>query len=156
MTREHLLPVYQETLPRMRALAGRYLHNDSSDVEDVLQDVFLQAWLHCESLREDTRCGGWLLRITTNTCLTYLRRAKRRTLCDTAPADAAEDVYARMMEHLAVESVLEPLSPAARQVVWLHDLEGYPMREVARKMRRPESTLRMVLYRARAKLRRSS
>lgn len=153
MTRDELLFVYQEELPRLRSLAKKHMGYYSSDIEDVLQDVFLQAWLHCDSLREDHRCAGWLMRITTNTCVTYLRRIGSCTLYDELPTDNMEDAYARMMTRLMMEDAMAHLSPAARKMVRLHDFEGYPVREVAQRMRKPEGTVKSVLYRARARMR---
>ena len=155
MTRDELLLIYQEELPRLRSLVRRRMGSASPDVDDVLQDVFLQAWLHCEMLREDSRCVRWLMRIAANTCMTYLRRSSRCTPCDELPVAETEDVYARMMARLTIEDAMTRLSPAVKQMVWLHDLEGYPLREVAYRMRKPESTVRSSLYRARMKIKNS-
>ena len=149
MTRDELLRVYQAELPRLRSLVRRRMGSASPDVDDVLQDVFLRAWLHCGMLREDSRCAGWLTRIAANTCVTYLRRSKRCMPCGELPATGTEDVDVRVVARLTVEDAMTRLSPAARQVVWLHALEGYPIKEVAHRMRRPESTVRSSLYRAR-------
>ena len=137
----------------MRKVVRQYLGFASPDMDDVLQDVFLQAWLHCETLREDSCCAGWLMRITANTCVSYLRRAKRDVPCDVLVPDEPDDGYARLMTRLMMEDALAHLSPSAKQVVWLHDLEGYPMREVARRMHRPENTVKSVLHRARLTMR---
>ena len=153
MTRDALLAVYQTELPRLRSVARRHLGGGSPDVEDVLQDVFLQAWLHCGALREDSCCAGWLFRMTANTCRTHLKRARHATPCDLPPVEESEDIYTRMMARLTMEDVLARLSPPVRQVVRLHAIEGYPLREVARRLQRPESTIKSALYRARSAMR---
>lgn len=154
MTRDEMALVYQEELPRMRSLVRQRMGGSSPDVDDVLQDVFLQAWLRCEMLREDSRCAGWLMRIAANTCVTYLRRSRRCTPCDELPAAETEDVSTRVIARLTMEDAMTRLSPAVKQVVWLHVLEGYSLREVARRMHKPESTVRASLYRARVKIKR--
>ena len=153
MTRDELLLIYQAELPRLRSLVKQRMGGSSPDVEDVLQDVFLRAWLHCETLREDSRCAGWLMRIATNTCVTYLRHAKRCTPCDTLPATETEDVTLRVVARLTIQDAMARLSPVVRQAVWLHDLEGYPLREVAHRMHKPESAVKSSLYRARVLMR---
>ena len=155
MTRDELLLVYQAKLPRMRSLVEQRLGRSSPDVDDVLQDVFLQAWLHCEMLREDSRCAGWLMRIAANTCVTYLRRSKRCSPCDELPVAETEDVNIRVVARLTMEDAMTRLSPAVKQVIWLHNLEGYPIKEVAHRMRKPESTVRSALHRARMMMRNS-
>lgn len=152
MERDALLPFYEAQLPRMRRLAGRYLGYASPDIDDVLQDVFLQAWLHCGTLREDSRCAGWLLRMTANACVTFLRHARFSTPCALPPEGEAEDVYARMMDRLTIEEIMVRLTPSARRVVEMHHIEGYSLREVAGRLRRPESTVKSTFYRAKALL----
>ena len=154
MTRDELLGVYQAELPRLRSLVRKRLGYGSPEVEDILQDVFVQAWLHCDALREDGCCAGWLMRIAAHACVTYLRRSGRCVPCDELPAMEMEDAYACMMARLTAEDAIAPLSASARRVVWLHDLEGYPLREVARRMNKPENTIKSALYRARAQMRR--
>ena len=154
MTRDELLKVYQAELPRLRSLVGRHLGYGSPEVEDILQDVFVQAWLHCDALREDRCCAGWLTRIAAHDCITYLRRSRRCVPCEELPAVETEDGCARMMAWLTAKEAIAPLSASARRIVWLHDLEGYPLREIAQRMNKPENTIKSVLYRARAQMRR--
>ena len=153
MTRDELLAVYQAELPRLRSLIRKHLDYGSPDVEDILQDVFVQAWLHCDTLREDSRCAGWLMRIAANTCVTYMRRSQFSLSCDKLPERQTEDAYAPMMARIMLEDTIARLSPSAVRVVRMHDLEGYSLREVAHRMRKPESTVKSALYRARAMMR---
>ena len=153
MNRDTLLNVYQSQLPHMRRLARQYLGFSSPDVEDVLQDVFLKAWLHCDTLRDDDRCAWWLMRMTANACVSFLRHAKRSILLNTLPKDDTEDVYTRMIARLTLENALSRLTPSARQVVRLHTIEGYPLREVARRLSKPENTIKTAMRRARTVMR---
>lgn len=138
----------------MHSLVRQRMGRSSSDVDDVLQDVFLQAWLHCETLREDSRCAGWLMRIAANTCATYLRRSERYPLYDELPVTEMEDVSIRVVARMMMEDAMARLTPTVQQAIWLHDLEGYPLKEIAYRMRKPEGTVKSALYRARATLRR--
>jgi RNA polymerase sigma-70 factor (ECF subfamily) len=54
---------------------------------------------------------------------------------------------------IALETALESLSPTARAVVWLHDVEGYTHREIAAAMGKTASFSKSQLARAHEKLR---
>ncbi|WP_308201334.1 sigma-70 family RNA polymerase sigma factor [Carbonactinospora thermoautotrophica] len=49
-----------------------------TDAEDLVQETFLRAWRHRESLQGGPGLRAWLYRIATNTCLDALRRSSRR------------------------------------------------------------------------------
>ena len=49
---------------------------DHDEADDILQNVFLKAWLSLESFRGDSKLSTWLYRITMNECLDFLREQK--------------------------------------------------------------------------------
>ncbi|MEG0504888.1 MAG: sigma factor [Raoultibacter sp.] len=49
--------------------------------EDVLQNAYLKAWLHSDSLRIEANYLAWLNRIVYTECMSYLRSRKRQPLC---------------------------------------------------------------------------
>ena len=51
---------------------------DHDEADDILQNVFLKAWLSLESFRVDSKLSTWLYRITMNECLDFLREQKER------------------------------------------------------------------------------
>lgn len=73
-------------LRRSLALAHRVLGN-AADAEEVVQDAFLQVWLHAGNWRGNGALfSTWLYRIVVNRCLDYRRRRAF------APLDDAADV----------------------------------------------------------------
>lgn len=153
MTRDALTPVYEAELPRLRRIAAQYLGAASPDVEDVLQDVFLQAWLHCDNLRDDGRCPCWLGRMTANACRTLLRRSRRFVPLEDTWLRSEDDVFAQMAARLSLEYALASLTPKDRQLMRLYAMENRSMREIARQMRKPEGTVKSAIHRARLALR---
>lgn len=51
---------------------------DHDDADDLTQEVFIKIHKHIESFREDSQLYTWIYRITTNECLSFLQRKKRR------------------------------------------------------------------------------
>lgn len=45
--------------------------------DDLIQDIFLQAWQNLEHLKDPKAFGGWLMTIARNRCLNELRKQKK-------------------------------------------------------------------------------
>lgn len=56
----------------------RKMSIDHDEADDILQEVFVKAWLSLESFRGDSKLSTWLYRITVNECLDFLREQKER------------------------------------------------------------------------------
>ncbi|HAC21349.1 MAG: RNA polymerase sigma factor [Tannerellaceae bacterium] len=54
------------------------------DADDLLQNVFLKAWLSLETFRGESKLSTWLYRIAVNECITFLnkQRAKNNVSID--------------------------------------------------------------------------
>jgi RNA polymerase sigma-70 factor (ECF subfamily) len=127
--------------------------------EDVSQNAFIYALERIDDCRDPARFGAWLRQIVRSQAKNYLRHARvRRTeqlLDDTAvteaesPVDAAErsDLRMRLLKALST------LPEAQREVVLLHDLEGWTHDEISERMRIPSGTVRSHLHFARRQLR---
>src|SRR5215204_4329997 len=51
---------------------------DHDDADDLTQEVFIKIHKHLESFREDSQLYTWIYRISTNECLTFLQKKKRK------------------------------------------------------------------------------
>src|SRR5579863_10158574 len=54
-----------------------------SEAQDIYQEVFLKVYKKLDCFRFDSSFSTWISRITTNTCLDYLRKARHRRESDT-------------------------------------------------------------------------
>lgn len=151
------------------ALVERYLRaayavalartGEPADAEDVVQDAFLAALERLADCREPERFGGWLLEIVRNRALNHVRG---RTVRDAIPLETIE-IAARGAgpekdaERAALRddlmAALAGLSPVQRDVVLLHDLEGWRHAEIGARLGFPEGTARFHLHQARRALR---
>ena len=161
-----------ETLYRTHArmvftLAYRMLGSRAT-AEDVVQDSFVEVIRKAREFRGEGDVRGWIKRIAINKCLSHLRSPwiARRVPSSSADgmADSVGEVptseqprrdeatrnLARQQE---LELALATISPAARAVVWLHDVEGYTHAEIGQLMGKSTSFSKSQLSRAYRELR---
>lgn len=133
--------------------------NDPNDAEDVTQDAFIAALERLEECKDPDRFSGWLLRIVRNRALNLRRsqgvRAARplAEAVDAAGASNPERDTARALLREELSTALDGLTETQRQVVVLHDLEGYKHREIGEVLGISEGASRFHLSTARATLR---
>jgi RNA polymerase sigma-70 factor (ECF subfamily) len=128
------------------------------DAEDVAQEAFLVALRRLEDNRDPERFGGWFLTIVRNRARNLLRRERIRKTEDLTPEIApgqggpGEDLARwEIREH--IEQALEGLSDVRKEVLFLHDLEGWKHREIGERLGIPDGTVRSHLHFARKYLR---
>ena len=126
---------------------------DSAAAEDVVQEVFLRLLERLRGYRGDAPFGAWLRRLVANAAIDELRR--RRWLESAAEVPLAQFPQTRSVAQEQAEAwqALMTLSPAARAVVVLHELEGYTHVELAAMFGQSESYSKSILSRALSRLR---
>lgn len=149
LVRRHFRPAFAVAL----AVLG-----DQMDAEDVCQDAFVRALERLEDCRNPEKFAPWLLRIVRNRALNFrrYRRIRQAAPLEVANAATASDgarpaERAELRERL--ESALSALNEVQRQVVLLHDMEGWKHREIGEHLGFSEAMSRQHLFIARRKLR---
>jgi RNA polymerase sigma-70 factor (ECF subfamily) len=127
-----------------------------ADAEDVAQDAFLLAFERLDTCREPARFGGWLLQIVRNQGRNWLERRRLRDV----PAEdrAPEPVQQSGATEAAASRVpllraLTLLGPVRREILLLHDLEGWTHPEIASALDISVVMSRQHLFLARRELR---
>ena len=149
--------IYRQHAARLYTLACR-MAGSPEDGEDLLQEIFLQAYRKLGSFKGDAALGTWLYRLALNHCLDYVRsrQAKMSRLTDTLDADTSYQPVARRdtpIARLDLERALERLPDGCREAFVLHDVEGLDHKEVGRLLGIAEGTSKSQVFKARAKLR---
>ncbi len=130
------------------------------DAEDAAQESFLVALQRLDECRSPEKFAGWLMTIVRNRSRNLVRRESLREM-DPVPigASARGPMPDRVTEtrelRSRLEEALEGLSEVQREIVLLHDLEGWKHREIAERLDLPSGTVRSHLHFARKALRRT-
>jgi len=131
------------------------------DLDDVVQEVFVQVHKSLKDFRGDAKFGTWLHRVTVNVVLMHRRAAKSRPVFAVTALDdgvtGSSDVQpdedaARRARVRAFGRLLDRLPEKKRIVFILHELEGLSPTEIAKAVGAPVLTVRTRLFYARREL----
>lgn len=158
----------EENQNRIYSLALRMVGNPE-DAADLAQEAFLSAWRGLEHFQGEAAFSTWLYRLTSNACIDFLRREKRKraagsvlSLDDTEEGatldlpDYDADPH-RQLERgevrRAIADGLAGLSPEHRRVLALREISGLSYAEIADLLGLEEGTVKSRISRARLALR---
>lgn len=144
--------MFEAERPRLVGIASRVL-GDHAEAEDVVQ----QAWLRLHGTdAEIDSLPAWLTTVTTRLCLDRLRSRTPIPVDDVEPGetlnDPADDVALADTVGLALQVVLDRLSPRERVAFVLHDSFGFEFPTIASLLDTTPATARKLASRARAKV----
>ena len=150
--RRYLCPVYRFVRSQVA---------DDATAEDLTAHVFFKALSSASSYRGDGSYSSWIFRIAHNTLVTWRERSSRAAVVteeipdeiDPTPSPASQVIVGEA-RGLVWDTVAQ-LPPAQREVVALRYLEDFSIEEVADITRRSRGAVRILLHRARARLRKA-
>ena len=135
--------------------------NAPADLDDVMQEVFVQVFRSLKDFRGQAKFSTWLHRVTVNVVLMHRRSARSRPiLTEEMPGELVaddgqtlpdEDVERRERMR-AFQRLLARLADKKRIVFVLHELEGMSPAEIADVVGAPVLTVRTRLFYARREL----
>ena len=127
------------------------------DAQDAAQESFLVALDRLEECRSPERFGGWLMTIVRNRSKNLVRRESLRSTDEVPPATRSRvptpdrNAETRELRSLLKKALMD-LPEVQREIVLLHDLEGWKHREIADRLDLPCGTVRSHLHFARKAL----
>ncbi len=151
----------------LRSYAQLFLAAD--EAEDVIQDVFLNVWLHKERLDESLSVRGYLLRSVYNTSLNLLKRKNHSNdYCSTYKKQIEEigylhydpdanDIIRRLYNEdlqMQLNKAIDSLPDKCRKVFILSYIHDMPSKEISRQLNISLSTVENHIYSALKQLRR--
>ena len=144
---------------RVFGVAARFAR-DSAELDDICQDVFVQAYFKLRQYRRDSPFEHWLLRITTYKCYDYLRKRRRGAAHVSVDAMLESGYEPSAPENPAPHPALERLHAALAQlsakerlVITLLELEDRSVQEIANFTGWSVANVKVRAFRARAALR---
>jgi RNA polymerase sigma-70 factor (ECF subfamily) len=158
-------PLVQKYSPRVFATARRYARREN-EVEDIVQEVWLKSFQKLSSFRGEAPFEHWLMRLAVRTCYDFLRGHQRNRETSfselsepesdwlerfvSQPAAASEDADAARQ---LVNRLLEQLSPPARLVITLLEIEDRSVKEISKLTGWSVPLVKVRAFRARAEMR---
>lgn len=134
---------------------------NTDDAEDIVQDVFLKAFEHLHTFREQCRFSTWLMRIALNLCTDRARSHKRREELLQREADhklawmthpnppEPEEIVQQNAFHEAFYDALNRLPEHHRQLIIMRDLEEMEYETIAEILNTTVGGVKLRVMRAR-------
>ncbi len=158
-------PLIKKYSPKVFSTARRYARRES-EVEDIVQEVWVKAFGRLASFRGDAPFEHWLMRLAVRTCYDFLRQHQRNresTFSEISdpeqdwldkyagePESAREDAAAA---RALVEKVMEQLSAPARLIITLLEIEERSVKEISQLTGWSVALVKVRAFRARAEMR---
>jgi RNA polymerase sigma-70 factor (ECF subfamily) len=144
--------------PHVDAVVRRLVGGDRDLAADVAQEVWIQIFRALPGYRGEAQFGTWIHRVAVNRTLNALRRTRRLGSIESPIEDdfvgpTVEPEAERAMLAATIEGAARQLSPGARVVFMMHDVEGFTHEEIARELGITPGGSKSQLFKARAKLR---
>ena len=145
--------LYRRYSPRVYAVVRR-LAADDGLADDWAQEAWIRAFRALPKFRGDSAFSTWLHRVAVNSALQGKRKRSRH---DTRETSLPVSLPGREREHtvlrISLERALERLPDGMREVLVLHDVEGFTHEEIGEMLGIASGTSKSQLFKARAKMR---
>jgi RNA polymerase sigma factor (sigma-70 family) len=128
-----------------------------SEVDDIVQNTFLRAWIHLAHFRFESSFRTWITRVAMNEALSLYRKQKSRPACVavmnlevfSSNSDSPEQILALLEMRARVRMAVRGLPRKYRDILTLCDLEELSHQETARRLKATITTVKTRLFRAR-------
>ena len=144
------------------------LVNDHQVANDITQESFIKAWKNIRKYRQGSNFQNWLLTLTKNTAIDWLRKRKdlsfsifenennvsifTETLVDDKPSPL--ELLTRAEDSLFVQELLNEINPLYKDVLTLRYSSDFTFEEIGKLLKKPLHTIKSQHRRALVALRR--
>jgi len=137
----------------------------TDELDDLVQDVFIQVYRSLPGFRGDARFSTWLHQVTVFAAYNYLRRPRRRWVptdpdsFNAISGGEGQGPHSLMYGKEALSrlhGILDTIKPKKRIAFVLFAVEGYSVGEVSQLVGAPVPTVKSRIWFARRELRRKA
>jgi RNA polymerase sigma-70 factor (ECF subfamily) len=148
------LKLYRRYTPVMYQFSLRLLGGKTAEAEEVVQEVWVRAVQRLHSFKWQSSFKTWLNLFVINCCHERRRSLKKISESDMVTGEpAAGQAPGKEWERVDLEQAISRLPEGYRQVLILHDLEGYKHSEIAEFLGIAAGTSKSQLFQARKAMR---
>jgi RNA polymerase sigma-70 factor (ECF subfamily) len=142
--------------PKLRRYVPRFIHCSDADAQDIIQDVFINAYRNLNGFDTDLKFSSWLYRIAHNEAVSHLRRLSARPTIimedETFEALASElnteTEVGNKLEGIKLHAAIGRLDEKYRDVIVLRYLEEKSYDEISDILRKPSGSVSSLITRA--------
>ena len=133
----------------MFSICRRFIDN-SADAEEILQDSFVKAFTKIGKLKDNSKFGSWLKKITINECVNFIKKKKIvfEEFSDSIQNIAYDDEQKFNINPELVNKEIANLPDGCRVIFNLYLIENYKHKEIAKMLNITESTSKSQYQRA--------
>lgn len=145
--------LYAENSKRVFHLCYGYT-GDRDSANDLMQETFIKVWKNLDGFRNQSQLSTWIYRIAVNTCLSYLRTAKRKAteeLNEQLVENYTEEVSDKNEQVALLYKSISELEEHERIIITMV-LDEVPYPEIAEIAGISEGNLRVKIHRIKHKL----
>lgn len=158
---EYLFNRYRDALHRL------YLQKTGgkeSDVEDLLQEIFIKVYFNLNRYNESYTFGQWVYTIARNAFIDYTRRKRFEEVSidhfsgdsfkwDSASSNPSpEESIIRSQQHAQLDCLMQKLKPRYREIIEMRFFKEYSYEEIGKALDLPIGTVKTQIHRAREAL----
>ncbi|MEG0395450.1 MAG: RNA polymerase sigma factor [Oscillospiraceae bacterium] len=120
--------------------------------EDITQNVFFKMTKSLALYHDKGQFKSWLFSIAVNACNDYYRKNHNFELVSEEEIEfakiSATEIYEQIELKGIIDEALRKLPVQQREVVVLHYLDGFSLKEISKLISCPQNTIKSRLYRA--------
>ena len=144
MKEEVFREYYNQYVDMIYRITYTYFNGNSSDMEDIIQDVFLKLYEKNPTFNSWDHAKAWLIRVTTNMCKNKVAHWWNKKV--------SIDKIIEPMDELKDNTVLNAILnlPVNQKLsIYLHYYEGYSAKEISEMLNKNENTIFGYLHQGR-------
>jgi RNA polymerase sigma-70 factor (ECF subfamily) len=150
--------IFNQYHDRLKRFVTITVKNDWA-VDDIVQEVFVRAHSKIDTLEDHDKIGSWLFRIAYRQCMDHFRKESRNTRkeivdfrgVNTSDYSTTERKLEQHQMSICVQNQMVLLPENYRTVIWLFDVLGFTLKEIADILELSVENVKIRLHRARKK-----
>lgn len=126
----------------------------NQDIEDLIQETFLKAFLNIDRFEPKRKFSTWLYTIAVRSAISHHRtkKATRSHTVSISPLPDPQEVLIQKEESRNIWNLARRLKPIEYEALWLHYGEDMSVKDVAKVIKKTQISVRVLLHRARLNL----
>lgn len=109
--------------------------------KDICQDVFIKIWNNSSKYKSNNNHKSWMMTITKNTSIDYLRKYKREDMVEGFNIIDNQDMIEDINQKIQIKEALDLLNDEEREVVILHAISDLTFKNIGEILNKPIGTV---------------